>query len=58
MLVPLCAKAATNEKLFMKKGEVGTRPPVIPTASGLGFISMLNYFQLLHSIPSAGANVD
>jgi hypothetical protein len=45
---------ATNEKVFMKKGEFGTRPPV----TGAGFVTKLSYFQLLHSIPSDGENVD
>jgi hypothetical protein len=43
-----------NEKVFMKKGEFGTRQPVLVQ----GFVPMLSNFQLLHSIPSDGANVD
>jgi hypothetical protein len=45
---------AYNEKVFMKKGEFGTRQPV----TGAGFCSNVELLPKLHSIPSAGANVD
>jgi hypothetical protein len=43
-----------NEKVFMKKGEFGNRPPV----TGAGFCSKVELLPKLHSIPSDGANVD
>jgi hypothetical protein len=45
---------ATNVQVFMKKGEFGTRQPV----TDAGFCSKVELLPKLHSIPSAGANVD
>jgi hypothetical protein len=43
-----------NEKVFMKKGEFGTRPP----KTGAGLCSNVELLSKLHSIPSDGAKVD
>jgi hypothetical protein len=50
----LCVHSITaNEKVFMKKGEFGTRQPV----TDAGFCSKVELLPKLHSITSAGANV-
>ena len=46
-------KIAPNEKVFMKKGEFGTRQPI----TGAGFCSKVELIPKLHYILSTGANV-